>query len=76
MTFYNNFGSILVLRVRKEKLKKEKNMNESEIVEYVQTNARYHSQIDMPYAVYFNNRPLFGDDPRDLVEQILDIVNG
>lgn len=51
-------------------------MNESEIVEYVQINARYHSQIDMPYAVYFNSRPLFGDDPRDLVEQILDIVNG
>jgi hypothetical protein len=56
--------------------KREKIMTENEIVEYVQTNARYHSQIDMPYAVYFNNRPLFGDDPRDLVEQILDIVNG
>ncbi len=51
-------------------------MTENEVVEYVQTNARYHSQIDMPYAVYFNGRPLFGNDPRDLVEQILDIVNG
>jgi hypothetical protein len=51
-------------------------MTENEIVEYVQNNARYHSQIDMPYAVYWNARPLFGDAPRDLVEQILDIVNG
>ena len=51
-------------------------MTENEAVEYVQTNARYHNQIDMPYAVYFNGRPLFGNDPRDLVEQILDIVNG
>tara|TARA_B100000676_G_C17970961_1_gene783266 strand:- start:634 stop:822 length:189 start_codon:yes stop_codon:yes gene_type:complete len=56
--------------------RERKIMTENEVVEYVQTNARYHSQIDMPYAVYFNGRPLFGNDPRDLVEQILDIVNG
>ena len=62
--------------MRKEKLKKEKNMTENEIVEYVQNNARYYGDMDEPYSVYFEGEPLWGESPRDLVEQILNIVNG
>ena len=51
-------------------------MTENEVVEYVQTNARYHGEQDEPYALYFEGEPLWAESPRDLVEQILDIVNG
>lgn len=51
-------------------------MNESEIVEYVQNNARYHQEMDEPYAVLFHGKPFWAESPRNLVEQILDIVNG
>ena len=51
-------------------------MTENEIVEYVQNNARYYGDVDEPYSVYFEGEPLWGESPRELVEQIMDIVNG
>ena len=78
MTFYNNYAKVLVLRVRKENLKnREKIMTENEAVEYVKNNARYYrDDSDEPYAVYYDGEPFWGESPRDLVEQILDFVNG
>jgi len=63
--------------VRKEKLKKEKNMNESEIVEYVENNARYYNDDSFePYAVMYEGKFICGESPRNLVEQLMNIVNG
>jgi hypothetical protein len=57
--------------------KKRKIMTENEAVEYVQNNARYYRDDAFePYAVYYEGKPFWGESPRDLVEQILDIVNG
>ena len=50
-------------------------MTENEIVEYVQNNTRYLGEQDEPYAVLFQGESFWGESPRDLVEQILDIVN-
>ncbi len=52
-------------------------MTENEVVEYVQNNARYYrDDSDEPYAVHYDGEPFWGESPRDLVEQILDFVNG
>jgi hypothetical protein len=52
-------------------------MTHEEIVEFVQNNARYYDDDSFePYAVIFQGEPFWGESPRDLVEQILDIVNG
>ena len=52
-------------------------MTENEVVEYVQTNARYYNDDSFePYAVLFQGESFWGESPRDLVDQILDIVNG
>ena len=51
-------------------------MNESEIVEYVQNNARYHQEMDEPYAVMYEGKFIWGESPRNLVEQIMNTVNG
>ena len=78
MTFYNNFGSILVLRVRKEKVKKEKKiMSENEAIEFVQNNARYYDDGSFePYAVMYEGKFIWADSPRNLVERVMNNVNG
>ena len=74
MTFYNNFGSILVLRVRTEKVK---NMTENEAIEFVQNNARYYDDGSFePYAVMYEGKFIWADSPRNLVERVMNNVNG
>ena len=50
-------------------------MSEEEIVKVVQENAKYYSNIDKPYSIGWNGKPLFADSPRDLVKQIIEIEN-
>ena len=50
-------------------------MSEEEIVKLVQKNARYYSDIDKPYSIGWNGKPLFADSPRNLVKQIIEIEN-
>jgi len=50
-------------------------MSEEEIVKLVQKNARYYSNIDKPYSIGWNGKPLFADSPRNLVKQIIEIEN-
>ena len=50
-------------------------MNENEIIEYVQENARFIDYDDEPYAVEWKSESLWGESPRDLVEQILEFEN-
>jgi len=50
-------------------------MSEEEIVKVVQNNARYYSDIDKPYSIGWNGKPLFADSPRNLVKQIIEIEN-
>ena len=74
MTFYNKFGSIFVLRVRKEKVK---NMTENEAIEFVQNNARYYDDGSFePYAVMYEGKFIWADSPRNLVERVMNNVNG
>ena len=73
LTYYNNFGKVFVLRVRKEKVKI---MTQEEIVEFVQNNARYYNDDSFePYAVLFQGESFWGESPRDLVEQISATLN-
>ena len=78
MTFYNKCGSILVLRVRKEKVKKEKKiMSENEAIEFVQNNARYYDDGSFePYAVMYQGKFIWAESPGDLVTNLLEFVNG
>ena len=74
MTFYNNFGSILVLRVRKEEVKI---MTKNEAIEFVQNNARYYDDGSFePYAVMYEGKFIWADSPRNLVERVMNNVNG
>ena len=74
MTFYNNFGSILVLRVRKEKVKI---MTKNEAIEFVQNNARYYDDGSFePYAVMYEGKFIWAESPGDLVTNLLEFVNG
>ena len=74
MTFYNNCGRLLVLRVRKEKVK---NMTENEAIEFVQNNARYYDDGSFePYAVMYEGKFIWADSPRNLVERVMNNVNG
>lgn len=50
-------------------------MSEEEIVKVVQENAKYYCDIDEPYSIEWNGKPLFADSPRDLVKQIIEIEN-
>ena len=50
-------------------------MSEEEIVKVVQENAKYYCDIDEPYSIGWNGKPLFADSPRDLVKQIIEIEN-
>ena len=73
MTFYNNFGSILVLRVRKEEVKI---MTKNEAIEFVQNNARYYDDGSFePYAVMYEGKFIWADSPRNLVERVMNNVN-
>ena len=74
MTYYNKCGSILVLRVRTEKVK---NMTENEAIEFVQNNARYYDDGSFePYAVMYEGKFIWADSPRNLVERVMNNVNG
>jgi len=74
LTFYNNFGSILVLRVRKEEVKI---MTKNEAIEFVQNNARYYDDGSFePYAVMYEGKFIWADSPRNLVERVMNNVNG
>ena len=73
LTYYNNFGKVFVLRVRKEKVKI---MTQQEIIEFVQNNARYYNDDSFePYAVIFQGEPFWGESPQDLVKQISATLN-
>ena len=74
MTFYNNFGSILVLRVRLERVKI---MTKNEAIEFVQNNARYYDDGSFePYAVMYEGKFIWAKSPGDLVTNLLEFVNG
>jgi len=74
LTFYNNFGSILVLRVEEEKVKI---MTKNEAIEFVQNNARYYDDGSFePYAVMYEGKFIWAKSPHDLVSNLLEFVNG
>lgn len=50
-------------------------MNENQIIEYVQENARFIDYGDEPYAVEWKSESFWGESPRDLVKQILEFEN-
>ncbi len=52
-------------------------MSENEAIEFVQNNARYYDDGSFePYAVMYEGKFIWADSPRNLVERVMNNVNG